>query len=277
MNTAWIAKASLVAARIAVQGLLVLAVAGGASVHGQAPTAQGQLGSISCSAPQDSSEIDKCAAMEDRILDATVFVRFTLHCGHNGDRSQVALVPSHATIMDSHTLLTHDHYYPLSDPNCDVVALEVAKASGEMLAEIEDVATLEALTRQLRPDPAGTGAQIRVVRFQTPLFTHVPQLTFEATNRPASHAAFEYTGELAEINWESFPRATRVEWVRPVALERRGSALGLVVNKSIEIGASGGGVFRITPNGIVHVGNIWGTWHDDDTSIIALNQAAAFW
>lgn len=177
---------------------------------------------------------------------------------------------------DGGTLLTHDHYYPLSDPQCNVVALEVAKASGEMLAEIEDAATLEALARQFRPDPTGNSNQIRVVRFRTPLFTPAPDLTFETTNRAASNAAFRYTGELAEINWESFPRATWVEWVRPVTLERRGSALGLVVDQAVEIGASGGGVFRTTSEGIVHVGNVWGTWQDDGASIVALNQAAVF-
>jgi hypothetical protein len=50
----------------------------------------------------------------------------------------------------------------------------------------------------------------------------------------------------------------------------------LVVDRSIEIGASGGGLFRITPVGLVHVGNTWGTWRDDGLSIVALNQAAVF-
>jgi hypothetical protein len=259
----------------AVCGLIVFALA--SAIPSQHVTADQPGAGMSCSAPRNEEERWQCAVSERRILDATVFLRFTLHCGHNGDRSQVALVPSHATIIDSRTLLTHDHYYPLSDPHCNVVALEVAKVSGEMLGEIEDAAALEALARQLRPNPAGNGAQIRMIRFQTPLFTHVPQLTFEATNRLTSHAAFEYTGELAEINWESFPKATRVQWVRPVALERRGSALGLVVDQAVEIGASGGGVFRITPDGISHVGNIWGTWKDDNTSIVALNQAVAPW
>ncbi len=256
-------------------GLFAFAVAS-ASPSQQVAAEQPGSG-LTCSAPRNEVERRQCAALERRILDATVFLRFTLHCGHNGDRSQVALVPSHATIMDNRTLLTHDHYYPLSDPNCDVVALEVAKVSGELLTEIEDAATLEALARQLRPDPAGSGNQIRVVRFRTLLFTPAPELAFETTNRAASNATFQYSGELAEINWESFPRATRVEWVRPVALERRGSALGLVVDQAVEIGASGGGVFSITSEGITHVGNIWGTWKDDNTSIVALNQAGVLW
>jgi hypothetical protein len=214
--------------------------------------------------------------LERRILAATVFLRFTLHCGHNGDRSQVALIPSHATIVDSRTLLTHDHFYPLADSNCETVALEVAQATGEKLAEIEDAATLAELARQLRPDPAWNGDQVRMVHFHASLFTPVPELSFEAKERSASEATFTYLGELAQINWESFPLVTWVQWVRPVAVERRGDALGLVVDRAVEIGASGGGVFRVTPaGGIVHVGNIWGTWQDDGTSIVALNQAAA--
>jgi hypothetical protein len=167
--------------------------------------------------------------------------------------------------------LTHDHFYPLSDPACVVTALEVATTGGEMLAEIEDAAVLADVAQQLRPDPTGSGNQTRVARFPASLFTPVPDLTFETVDRTAARAAFAYTGELAEINWESYPQATRVQWVRPVALERRGPALGLVVDRAVEVGASGGGVFRITPAGLAHVGNIWGTWHDDDTSIVALN------
>lgn len=254
----------------AVCGLIAFALA--SAVSRQQAAAEPSGLALVCSTPRDETERERCLMFERQVLNATIFLRFTLRCGHNGDRSQVALVPSHATIVDSRTLLTHDHFYPLNDPACIVTALEVMTAAGNMLAEIEDVATLEDLARQLRPDLTGNSMQIRVVHFQTPLFAPVPHLTFEAIHRPASNAAFEYSGELAQINWESFPFATRVQWVRPIALEQRGDAFGLIVDGAVAIGASGGGVFRVTPVGIVHVGNIWGTWRYDNTSIVALNR-----
>ncbi len=272
MNTAKIVRASLLRVKVAVVwGMIACALTSAVPMQGMA--AEPPPAGPTCSAPANEAERAQCAMLERQILDATVFLRFTLHCGPSGDQSAVALVPSHATILDSHTLLTHDHYFPLSDPTCVVTSLEVATALGEPLAELEDAVVLGDVARQLRSDPPGGGNQTRVVRFLTPLFTPVPDLTFETADRAVSSATFLYSGELAEINWESFPRATRVEWVRPVALERRGAALGLVVNRSVEIGASGGGAFRVTPTGLVHIGNIWGTWRDDDTSIVALNLA----
>jgi hypothetical protein len=228
-----------------------------------------------CSAPRNDFERSQCAAIERQILDATVFLRFTLHCGRNGDRSQVALVPSHATAMDGQTLLTHDHYLPLSDPSCDASSLEVSTARGALIAEITDATVLAELARQLRPGPAGSSCQTRVVRFPDPLFAGVLPLSFEQIHVAISSSEPEQWGELAEIDWVPFPNTTKVHWVRSLRIERRGAALGLVVDRAVEVGASGGGVFRVTPGGLVHVGNIWGTWQDDDTSIVALNQAAA--
>jgi hypothetical protein len=246
----------------------VIAFALASAVPSQRATTERPVVTLSCSAPRDEEERLRCAALERQILDATVFIRFTLYCG---DGSHVALIPSHATIVDSRTLLTHDHYYPLSDPTCVVASLEVETASGKRLAQIEEKAALDDLAQQLRPGSSGS-SQTRSVRFPTPLFTPVPTLAFEVTDRASSPATFVYSGELAEINWESFPKATRVQWVRPIALERRGKALGILVDTPIEIGASGGGVFRVTPGGLVHVGNVWGPWQEDGTSIVALNQ-----
>lgn len=248
-------------------GLIAFALAGAA----QQEVAAGAPVALRCSAPGSAAEQMQCADLERKVLDATVFLRFTLHCGPAGNRSAVALVPSHATIVDSRTLLTHDHFYPLSDPACVVAALELATARGVMLAEIADATILADVTEQLRPDRGDTSQQTRLARFPASLFTPVPDLTFETVDRTAARATFADTGELAEINWESYPQATRVQWARPVALERRGPALGLVVDRAVEVGASGGGVFRVTSAGLAHVGNIWGTWHDDDTSIVALN------
>ena len=81
-------------------------------------------------------------------------------------------------------------------------------------------------------------------------------------------------GELAEINWSSYPRRTFVQWVQPSVVEQRGQALGLIVQKAVKVGASGGGVFRIAGGQIHHIGNVWATRQQDGASVVALNLSA---
>ena len=100
-----------------------------ADVQAQAP--------VLCSAPATAEEAARCDALEQQVLDATVFLRFTMRCGPHGNRSGRALVASHATVVDNRTLLTHDHFSRLADPDCDAGSLEVIAARGGLLAEIE--------------------------------------------------------------------------------------------------------------------------------------------
>lgn len=248
----------------------MLSVGGG---PGRALTAVGETAAAptSCSAPRDDEELRLCAAWERRILDATVLLDFTIRCGDKG----VPHVPSHATVVDERTLLTHDHFDPLADPQCIVASLEIANARGERRPLITDATLLENLAQQLCHNDVGHSHQTRLLRFPAPLFTPVPDLGFERFDDPPKHDAIMTWGEVAEVDWRWLPGTTRVQWVKPLWIEQRGAALGLVVDRAVEVGASGGGVFRVTPGGLVHVGNIWGTWRDDDTSIVALNQAAA--
>ncbi|MCU0503219.1 MAG: hypothetical protein MUC51_15965 [Anaerolineae bacterium] len=227
---------------------------------------------ISCGVPRDAEEAERCADWQRQIMEATVFLRFSLRCGWKGDRSGSALVASHATIVDSRTLLTHDHFDSLVDPNCTVVALEVAGARNGLYFEIEDVALLGDLVEQMRQDATGSHRQAQLVAFPTSLFASTTPVEFASFEDPLTEETLAGWGELAEVNWAWFRGSTRVQWVHPLRVEERGEALGLVVDRAVEIGASGGGVFRITPEGIAHVGNVWGTWKEDDTSIVALNQ-----
>jgi hypothetical protein len=228
---------------------------------------------VSCSRPQNDTESRLCADWERRILDATVCLRLMLRCGWQSGQPESEVVTSHATILDSETLLTHDHYDIPADPDCTVVALQVAGAYGSLHFATNDPELLDELTSRLRSDPAGTRSQARLVRFPMPLFTQPTDLGFESFTSPPPQRVLTGWGELAEVNWEKSRGPARVQWVRPLYAGVQGAALGLVLGKAVGSGTSGGGVFRVTPaGGIVHVGNVWGTWQDDDTSIVALNQ-----
>jgi len=230
---------------------------------------------VSCSAPATPEQQASCAALEQQVLGATVFLRFTMYCGPDGDRSGRALVASHATVVDNRTLLTHDHFARLGDVNCDAHSVEVFAARGGLLAEIEDVIVLDDLVRQLRPNRGGDSRQARTLTFPKALLTPSPGLVFERFNSLPGEAVLAGWGELAQVNWRTYPRQTYVQWVKPTSAEMRGAAYGVVVGKQVEIGASGGGVFRVVAGRLYHVGNVWATWQDDDASLVALNRLEA--
>jgi hypothetical protein len=235
---------------------------------------------VSCNAARDADEVERCAGWQRQIMDATVFLRFALRHSWENDRREVELITSHATILSSTTLLTHDHYDSLFDPDCTVASLDVvgARTSLNLVAEdADDAEVLDYLVGQLRPDPAGSRYQTRLLRFPMPLFTPPTGISFGSFTSAPSSRTLSGWGELAEVNWTKSQGNARVQWVRPLYSGIQGTTLALVAGKAVAYGASGGGVFRVTPSGIEHLGNVWGTWKDDDTSIIALNQAAVFW
>jgi hypothetical protein len=233
-----------------------------------------------CSAPRDAGEATRCADWARQIMDATVFLRFALRHSWEDDHREVELITSHGTILNSTTLLTHDHYDSLFDPDCTVASLEVigVRSSLNLVAEdADDAEMLDYLVGQLRPDPAGSRYQTRLLRFAMPLFEKPTGLSFGSFTSAPSYRTLSGWGELAEVNWTKSQGNARVQWVRPLYSGIQGTTLALVAGKAVAYGASGGGVFRVTPSGIEHLGNVWGTWEDNDTSIIALNQAAVFW
>lgn len=253
---------------IVVCGLISFAL-GGAVSNQRVAAEQSDAGS-SCRVPRDEAERAQCAEWERRILDGTVFMDFSLQCGDRG----MPHVPTHATIVDERTLLTHDHFDPLADPRCAVATLEIASLRGDLHLILKEAAVLAELARQLHPAEFSRSSQSRLLSFPSPLFTPTSGLSFASfAALPAADTPAAW-GEMAVINWQGLLGTTRIQWLRPLWFEPRGGALGLVVDAAVEVGASGGGAFRVTPSGIAHVGNTWGTWREDDTTIIALNPAA---
>jgi hypothetical protein len=262
--------ATILKALISVWSAMILAGGG----FSQAPTLDNSAISraLSCSRPHDDTEGRLCADLERRILDATVYLRFTLRCGRQSRQPESEVATSHATILDDRTLLTHDHF-DAPDADCTVVALQVVNAHSNLHFATNDPALLGDMAPQLRSDPARPRRQALLVRFPMPLFTQPTDLGFESFTRPPPQRVLTGWGEVAEVNWEKSRGSVRVQWVRPLYAGVQGAALGLVLGRAVGLGTSGGGVFRVTPSGgIVHVGNVWGTWQDDGTSIVALNQ-----
>jgi hypothetical protein len=225
---------------------------------------------FSCRAPAGEQMAALCAALERQILDTTVYFRFTLDCPASGE---VFYLSSRATVIDERTVLTHDHYTDFDEPGCAIVAMEVFTGRGKSLTKFRDSAQLDDMLRRLRRDGDGSRTQVRKVAFPLPLFTDLHAAVFESfASLPADSALTEW-GEVAEINGEPFPWETRIQWVRPLSTEAQGQALGLVLDRAVYHGASGGGVYRYAAGQLIHIGNVWGTWEEDHRSLVALNRA----
>ena len=84
-----------------------------------------------------------------------------------------------------------------------------------------------------------------------------------------------YTGwsTVAEINWRGRPGTTYVQWARVIGLSTRGDVPVLELADDILEGASGGGVWAATADGVLHVGNSWLRRVDSNGSVAALNPA----
>ncbi|MCU0500788.1 MAG: hypothetical protein MUC51_03310 [Anaerolineae bacterium] len=256
----------------------------GASGNAAADTRQPAIGSLpsqatartevspafSCRTPADEQMAATCAALERQILDATVYLRFTLDCPASGE---VFHLSSRATVMDERTVLTHDHFKDVDEPGCVIIALEVFSGRGKALVKHQDRAQVDQMLRRLRPDSHGSRFQARKVVFSQPLFSGLTPAVFESFAALPTDIALTEWGEVAEINGEPFPRETRIQWVRPLYTEVQAQAFGLVLDQAVYHGASGGGVFRYAAGQIVHIGNVWGTWEEDHRSLVALNRA----
>ncbi len=251
-----------VVVRLLLLGFLALVPLPGAPVRAAAP--------VTCRAPADEAARKYCAELEEQVLDATVFLCFRVACGNRAGQGQT-VVHSHATVVDERTVLTHDHYGWTNNPQCRLVALVVYSGRGARLTEYEDPETLDAVVAGLRPDPAGSHYQSRTLTFPEPLFG-VANVTYDRVDGEPAADVLAGWGELAEVNWTSYPQQTYVQWVKPSKVEVRGEALALFVQKPVKVGASGGGVFRVVDGRLHHVGNVWATRLQEGTSVVALNQ-----
>ncbi len=142
-------------------------------------------------------------------------------------------------------------------------------SAGKMIAAFRDAAELAEITRQLHPQGGLCSMEACLLTLPRPALTPPHDLRFVCPER----AAMASLPEVAEINWNGKPGSTFVQWTRPVRLSARGDVPVLEMTSSILEGASGGGVYIPTGNGVTHIGTCWRTRVDAPGSVAALNPA----
>ena len=73
------------------------------------------------------------------------------------------------------------------------------------------------------------------------------------------------------VNWRGRPGTTYVQWARVTGLSTRGDVPVLELGEGILEGASGGGVYLVSAEGPVHIGNVRLHRLDGHGSVMALN------
>lgn len=233
-----------------------------------------QTQTSSCAAPAPAA-IAKCQEMAASILAATVRLEMMVYApGQDGDgyRYEDGSI-GHATVMDGRYLVTHNHFgLSLQDVEEGRLSkLSIYRATGEII---------------LKDAPFGA-FDVVVVDPQTLVFDfgdYGGQGLF-ATIGLASAEFLSWDSvqlqpgmEVAQIDWDG--QTAYVDWVRVTAVQVEGETPQVVLEKFVEQGASGGGVFYEG----VHVANNWfrSTDRQADTgevlrqySVAALNSGAA--
>ena len=105
---------------------------------------------ISCAAPTDLATVATCAQYAAMILDATVYIRMISYCTDRPE-GEYWSYDSHATIVDDHTLLTHNHYRILGDACCTLRLVTVYTPGGKVITATREPAEIAEITRQLHP------------------------------------------------------------------------------------------------------------------------------
>ncbi len=228
----------------------------------------------SCIRPDSYDVKVLCAALEERILAATV--RIEMHTRSNVQQySWVRVNPSHATIMAGRYLVTHNHFrFSLTDHAAEgeegYIAISLRRADGTLILEEAPLSVFEIVY---------TDPQTLVLEFSNPGGVGL----FQALGLPSADFAdwralpLRPGTELAQINWDGWQ--ARVVWVQIDKLKLSEAVPQIQVNNFLRHGSSGGGVYW---NGL-HIGNNWARNSEADAasdavtrrySIIALNSAA---
>jgi len=223
---------------------------------------------ISCAAPMDLATAATCAGYAEMTLDATVHIRMISRCVERPE-GEYWTFDSHATILDDNTLLTHNHYRILGDRRCALRRVTFYTPGGKIIADTREPAALAEITRQLHSQDSRCSLEAcRLTLSDTHLIPPYG-VRFACPGR----AAMINLPEVAEINWGGKPGSAFVQWTRPVGLSMRGEVSVLEMASGIREGASGGGVYIPTGNGVTHIGTCLRTRVDAPGSVAALNPA----
>lgn len=190
-------------------------------------------------------QIQRCGAMEEAILDATVRIVFhgavEVDDRYGAERINGGI--SHATVLDGRYLLTHNHFGILLGQASLYNRFANRGFSGVSVYRLDGTAVL---------DQAPLDSFRVVVESEESLlldfgsvagegfFTHAGIGSAQAV---VGDAVGLYPGaEVAQIDWDGHS-ATQVVWTRVQTVYREAGLPLLQVDNFIELGASGGGVF----------------------------------
>jgi hypothetical protein len=255
--------------------LVVLAAAGLLSPNVDVRTRPGVVKplQIECATPADGGQQEVCAAYERAILDSTVLVHVISRCRERPE-GMYWWFDSHATILNDHTLQTHNHYRILGDERCELDAVILYTAEGKGIAWIVDAVKLAEVRRQLDPRQNTCVRQTCTLILDRPYFAPAQSANLAYLEHNALADQIAGWPAVAEVSWHGRPGTTYVQWVRVSGLSTRGDVPVLELADAILEGASGGGVWTTTAEGVLQLGNIWLTRTDGSGSVAALNPAS---
>jgi hypothetical protein len=180
---------------------------------------------------------------------------------------------SHGTILDDRTLLTHHHYLILEDASCTLRAAVFYNSAGHVIKTISDPAHLAKIEGQLRSQGEACHGEFCILALAEPSFTSPRGIHFACPECEWLAEDIAYLPEVAVINWEGYPGSTYVQWTRLEGFSTRSDVPVLEVTAGILKGASGGGAWIVTADGMTHIGNSWRRAVDGSGSVVALNPA----
>jgi hypothetical protein len=248
--------------------LAMLILLDGSAVRARAPELD--AAPIDCSAPRDVAQKAACADYERMILDATIQLQMIARCSERPEAAYWQF-DSHATVLNEHTLLTHDHYRILTDRRCELAAFRLYTAEGKSIGGVTDEARLADVVSQLGTERNNCRLETCTLVLDWIRFTSVQTLRLAHTDSTKLADQVGQWPAIAQVNWQGILGSTSVQWTRPRGSRTREGVPVLEVADDILAGASGGGAFMPTAEGLAYIGNSWSTRVDGLGSEIALN------
>lgn len=211
-----------------------------------------------------------CIAMEQTILDATVRIEFhgTIEIDDSYGVTQINGTISHATVINSRYLLTHNHFgIPLSQ--IKVFEQHAAKSfSGVSVYKLDGTAVLDhaALNSFTVVEERDESVLLDFGTIQEEgFFTQVGIASAKSGN--FEDGLLQPNTEIGLIDWDG-EENTRIVWA-PIQTVYQDTGLAFIqIEHFIELGASGGGVFLQDK----HIGNNWARVTETDLNTGDITQ-----
>ena len=191
----------------------------------------------SCSYPSSEGEAIDCALIEEQILRSTVMVEFYYQlsegqrCALGSDA--ICKGQSHATVIDDHTILTHNHYEELGELG-QIQSFRLYDVDGNPISH-------DGIMTVIGYQNTTTGEMLQTLLFEFTAGTFSDQTTAEM----ASTGSLDFGDaiEMAQINWDGDIGTTHVQWTLALEVRMHKGVQVVVSTGELMGGASGGGLF----------------------------------